>query len=61
MLDNYSCILYASKCFSVIFLKIPLELLGCVVFKIFASFGLYDHVHSFMDIVHLVCFLASRE
>jgi hypothetical protein len=32
-----------------------------VVFKIFASFGLCDHVHSFMAIVHLVCLLASHE
>jgi hypothetical protein len=32
-----------------------------VVFKIFASFGLYDHVHSFMAIVHLVFSLASHE
>jgi hypothetical protein len=61
MLDDYSCMLHASKCFSVIFLKIPLELLGCVVFKIFASFSLCDHVHSFMTIVHLVCLLASHE
>jgi hypothetical protein len=43
-------------------LKIPLELLGCVVFKIFAAFGLCDHVDSFMAIVHIVaCWLAMSE
>jgi hypothetical protein len=42
-------------------LKIYLELLGCVVFKIFASFGVCDHVHSFMAVVHLVYLLASHE
>jgi hypothetical protein len=36
-------------------------LLGCVVFKIFASFGPCDRVHSFMAIVHLGCLVASHE
>jgi uncharacterized protein (DUF486 family) len=61
MPDDYSCMLISSKCFSVTFLKIYQELIGCVAFKIFASFGLCDHVHSFMAIVHLVCVLASHE
>jgi hypothetical protein len=39
-----------------------LELIGFVVFKIFASFGLCDHVHSFMAIVHIdACWLAMSE
>jgi hypothetical protein len=42
-------------------LKIYLELLGCVVFKTFASFGFCDHVHSFIAIVHLACLLANHE
>jgi hypothetical protein len=32
-----------------------------VVFKIFVSFGLCDHVHSFMAIVHLGFLLANHE
>jgi hypothetical protein len=39
-----------------------LEFIGFVVFKIFASFGLCDHVHSFVAIVHIVaCWLAMSE
>jgi hypothetical protein len=36
-------------------------LLDCVVFKIFASLGLCDHIYSFMAIVYIVCLLASHE
>jgi uncharacterized membrane protein YozB (DUF420 family) len=53
--------LHVPKCSSVTFLKIYLELLGCVVSKIFASFDLCNHVYSFMVIVHIVCLLATHE
>jgi hypothetical protein len=51
----------AFKCSSVSFWKIYLELLSYVVFKIFAFLGLYDHVYSFVAIVHFDCLLASHE
>jgi hypothetical protein len=52
---------HASKCSSITFWKIYLELLSCMVFKIFASLGPCDHVYSFMAIVHIVCLLANHE
>jgi hypothetical protein len=36
-------------------------MLCCVVFKVFAFFGLSDHVHLFMAIDDLVCLMASHE
>jgi lipopolysaccharide export system protein LptC len=52
---------HASKCSSVTFWKIYQELLSCMVSKIFAFFGLCNHVYSFMALTLFVWWLAMSE